>query len=450
MNSWSPVSWRQKPATQIPVYPSQDALDAALEELAVLPPLVTVWEIEALKSKIAEAADGRAFMLQGGDCAESFADCTRSAVLNKLKILLQMSVILVHGLDRRVIRVGRFAGQYAKPRSADTETRDGVTLPSYRGDLINHIGFTPEERTPDPALLLRGYERAALTLNYVRSLVEGGFADLHHPENWDLEFVGHSPLAEEYRKAVSEISRSVHFMEAILGTRAFEVNRVDFYAGHEALHLYYEEAHTKQTAGYEGWYNLTTHFPWIGARTVDIHSAHVEYMRGIRNPIGIKVGPAMTPEGLTHLLSVLNPMLEPGRITLIHRFGVQKIQSILPPLVEAVRNSGHPVLWISDPMHGNTITTADGVKTRRFEHILAELRYAFVIHNDLGSRLGGVHFELTGENVTECVGGARGLSEADLHKAYRSQVDPRLNYEQAVEMAMLIVDLAQTDPPSQT
>jgi len=445
MSIWSPASWREKPASQIPTYPSEELVNEALRELALLPPLVTVWEIEALKAKIADAAAGHAFVLQGGDCAENFAECNRSSILNKVKILLQMSVVLVHGLNRRVVRIGRFAGQYAKPRSSDTETRDGVTLPSYRGDLINHTGFTPEERTPDPALLLRGYDRAALTLNYVRSLVEGGFADLHHPENWNMDFVSHSPMAEEYRKAVCEISRSVQFMESILGAQAFEVNRVDFFTGHEALHLPYEQAQSKETPGYEGWYNLTTHFPWIGARTADVNSAHVEYMRGVRNPIGIKVGPAMDPAELKRLLSTLNPAKEPGRITLIHRFGVQKIQAALPPLIEAVRETAHPVLWVSDPMHGNTITTSDGIKTRRFEHILAELKYAFLLHTEAGSRLGGVHFELTGENVTECIGGARGLRETDLHTAYRSQVDPRLNYEQAMEMAMLIVDMAQPD-----
>ncbi|MHC5004723.1 MAG: class II 3-deoxy-7-phosphoheptulonate synthase [Planctomycetota bacterium] len=436
---WSPDSWQARPATQQASYPDEDLVRRVLAELSALPPLVTSWEIESLKSQLAEAAAGQRFLLQGGDCAERFSECDSSTIANKLKILLQMSLVLVHGSHKRVIRVGRFAGQYAKPRSADTETRDGVTLPSYRGDLINRPEFTPEARTPDPWLMLRGYERAALTLNFIRGLVDGGFADLHHPEYWDLGFVRHAPLAGEYQHMVEQLGESLRFMETLAGLRAGEINRVDFFASHEALQLLYEQAQTRRVPRREGWYNLSTHLPWVGMRTADVGGAHVEYLRGIENPIGVKVGPAMTPEHLIELLAVLDPRREPGRLTLIHRFGAREIARGLPPLVEAVRRSGNTqVLWCCDPMHGNTESTAGGLKTRKFEHILAELEQAFEIHAAAGTRLGGVHVELTGENVTECTGGARGLSDADLSRTYRSQVDPRLNYEQALELAMLL------------
>jgi 3-deoxy-7-phosphoheptulonate synthase len=360
-------------------------------------------------------------------------------IASKLKILLQMSLVLVHGTKKRVIRVGRFAGQYAKPRSEDTETCNGVTLPSYRGDIVNRIGFNEADRVPDPTLLLRGYERAALTLNFIRSLIDGGFADLHHPENWDLEFVRHSPHAEEYHRITEMIGESIRFMETISGIPIGLTNRVDFFSSHECLHLHYEQAQTRTVPRRDGWFNLSTHLPWIGMRTADPGGAHVEYCRGIRNPVGVKVGNAMTPDTLMRLLDILHPDDEPGRLVLIHRFGAHQIAEHLPPLVEAVRRSGKTVVWCCDPMHGNTERTPQGIKTRKFEHILAELEQAFEIHEQVGSVLAGVHFELTGEDVTECTGGARGLSDEDLQRAYRSQVDPRLNYEQALEMAMRIV-----------
>lgn len=401
-----------------------------------MPPLVTPGEIDALKAQLADAAEGRRFLLQGGDCAERFDDCVPELITDKLKILLQMSVVLVHGSKRPVIRVGRVAGQYAKPRSEDLETCDGVTLPSYRGDIVNRPEFTAAGRTSDPQLLLRGYGRAALTLNFVRALVKGGFADLHHPEYWDLDWVRHSPLAAEYRRIVATISDSLRFLENVLAIHAEEIQRVDFFTSHEGLHLDYEEAQTKPAA-HGRYYNLSTHFPWIGMRTAGIDDAHVEYFRGIANPIGLKIGPSTTPDGLRRLIETLDPMREPGRLTLIHRFGAEGIASCLPPLIDAARASGRKVLWCSDPMHGNTRTTGDGVKTRDFSDILAELEQAFDIHAACGSHLGGVHFELTGENVTECTGGARGLSESDLGRDYRSEVDPRLNYEQALELALL-------------
>jgi 3-deoxy-7-phosphoheptulonate synthase len=435
---WSPQSWRAKKVKQLPTYPCPEALDRVVRQLANLPPLVTSWEIEALKGQLAAAARGEAFLLQGGDCAETFEECESGIIASKLKILLQMSLVLVHGTCKPVIRVGRFAGQYAKPRSDDTETRGDVTLPSYRGDLINASGFTLEARTPNPELMLRGYERAALTLNFIRGLIDGGFADLHHPEYWDLRFVKHSPRAAEYQRMVESLGESLRFLETLAGASVSDINRVDFFTSHDALHLPYEQAQTRQVPHREGWFNLSTHLPWIGMRTCDLDGAHVEYCRGIRNPIAVKIGPGMTAQWLRGLLDVLHPDDEPGRVTLTHRLGAAKVADLLPPLIETVKASGKTVLWCCDPMHGNTEFTSTGIKTRNFDHILEEIEQSFEIHHRMGTYLGGVHFELTGENVTECIGGARGLTEADLSRAYKSQVDPRLNYEQALEMAMLI------------
>ncbi len=435
-DSWSPDSWKRKAVAQQAEYPDPQRLRSVLDEMSSLPPLVTAAEIENLKAQLAESADGKRFLLQGGDCAESFEDCNADVITAKLKILLQMSVILVHGTWTPVVRVGRIAGQYAKPRSANEETREGQTLPSYRGDIVNRHGFTRDERTPDPELLLRGYERAALTLNYLRALSEDGFADLRHPENWDIAFADSSELRGEYQRIIESIRESLAFLETVAGAELPKLRRVDLFTSHEALALNYETAQTRRHA--TGWYNQSTHMPWIGMRTAQLDSAHLEYCRGIRNPVGLKVGPSATSEWLLQVLDVLNPENEPGRVVLIHRLGAERIAELLPPLVEAVQRSGKRVLFCSDPMHGNTETTEHGIKTRRFDNILSELEQAFDIHRKLGSHLGGVHFELTGENVTECVGGARGLSEADLHRAYQSRVDPRLNYEQALEMALRI------------
>jgi 3-deoxy-7-phosphoheptulonate synthase len=441
--AWSPTSWKSRPAAQQAVYRDAAALDRAVASLGRLPPIVVSWEIEALKQEITEAQKGNRFLLQGGDCAESLEDCESGQIARKLKILLQMSLVLLHGLKKPVVRVGRFAGQYAKPRSTDTETRDGVTLPAYRGDLVNRPGFTAADREPDPELLLRAYERAALTLNFVRALIDGGFADLHHPEYWDLDFVHHSPWREQYRQIVTAISDSLDFFEAISGSRVHEASRAPFYASHEALHLHYEQAQTRFIDRRGCWYNLSTHMPWIGLRTADLGGAHVEYCRGISNPIGVKIGPSMDREWVQGLCEVLNPAREPGRLLLIHRLGAHQVAKHLPPLIEAVRATGVPVLWVCDPMHGNTESTKSGVKTRRFENIVSELDNSFHTHREMGSHLGGVHFELTGDDVTECTGGARGLAEGDLTRAYRSQVDPRLNYEQALELAMKIAAAAR-------
>jgi 3-deoxy-7-phosphoheptulonate synthase len=439
--NWSPASWQAKLAAQQPVYPDAKALKLALAQLSRLPPLVTSWEIEGLKLQLAEAVRGERFLLQGGDCSESFEDCESSAIARRLKILLQMSLVLVQGAKKRVIRVGRIAGQYAKPRSADLEVREELSLPSYRGDMINRPGFTLEDRTPNPDLLLRGYERAALTLNFIRALVDGGFADLHHPEYWDLGFASKSPLANEYRKLMDSLVESLRFLEAATGRQLSDVERVDFFTSHETLHLLYEEALTRQVPRRPGWYNLSTHLPWIGDRTRALDGAHVEYLRGIANPVAVKIGPSITTEEALSLTDILNPNNEPGRLTLIHRFGANKVATCLPPVVEAVRRGNRQVLWCCDPMHGNTETTANGIKTRRFENILTELEISFRMLRECGACLGGVHFELTGENVTECVGGASGVTEADLTRDYRTSVDPRLNFEQALEMALLLARL---------
>ena len=435
---WTPDSWQRKSAVQQPSYPDAGALAAALADLHALPPLVTSWEVLALQRKLAEAAEGRCFLLQGGDCAESFADCTSPLISNRLKVLLQMSLVLVHGLKLPVVRVGRFAGQYAKPRSADTETRGGESLPSYRGDIVNAPEFTAAARQPDPRRLIEAHSKSALTMNFTRALIDGGFADLHHPEYWDLAWVEHSPLQDEYRRMVEAIGDSVRFMETLAGPIG-SFGEVDFYTSHEALLLHYEQAATRQVPRQWGWFNLATHFPWIGMRTAQLDGAHVEYCRGIRNPVGLKVGPGVKPDTLLRTIDALDPDNEPGRLTLIHRMGAAKIATELPPLLQAVKTQNRRLLWCCDPMHGNTEALANGVKTRRFANIRAELDAAFDIHAAHGTRLGGVHLELTGENVTECLGGARDLAEGDLARAYKSTVDPRLNYEQSLELAMLIV-----------
>ena len=438
VTEWTPDSWRGRPILQQPEYPDAAALERTLDELRRLPPLVTSWEILDLREQLAEAAAGRRFVLEGGDCAERLDGCTSPRITNALKVLLQMSLVLVVGAKRPVTRIGRFAGQYAKPRSEDYETRGGVRLPSYRGDIVNRAEFTPEARTPDPQLLLRGYERAALTLNFIRALVKGGFADLHHPEYFDLDWVRHSPLAEEYHRMASTISDSLRFMENVLGVRAGESDRIDFFTAHEALHLGYESAQTRRVPRRPGWFNLSTHYPWAGLRTNHADGAHIEYLRGIENPVGVKVGAPVTRDQVARWLDILDPRRTPGRLSLIHRFGAHRIAEELPRLIENVRAEGGKVVWICDAMHGNTQLTAGGVKTRRFEDIRSEVERAFDIHREMGQALGGVHLEMTGEDVTECTGGARGLTEKDLTRAYDSEVDPRLNYEQSLELAFLI------------
>jgi 3-deoxy-7-phosphoheptulonate synthase len=438
-DTWSIDSWRSKHTHQIPSYDDQSALDDALDDLRRRPPLVTHWEVNRLQSLLAEAAAGKRFILQGGDCAERFDECRPEVITNRLKILLQMSLVLIYGMRRPVARIGRFAGQFAKPRSSDTETRDGQTLPTYRGDIINGPEFTSEARRPDPRRLLDAYSYSALSLNYVRALGQGGFADLHHPEYWNVDFMQRSPLRQEYEALLGAIGEAVGFLEAVTRAPLTDLERVSFFTSHEALHLPYEAALTRHVELRDEPYNLSTHFPWIGMRTAEPDGGHVEYVRGIGNPVAIKVGPKMTADWLRDLMKRVDPENTPGRLTLVTRMGADAIGDHLPKMIATVRAEGRTPLWMCDPMHGNTETTGSGIKTRQFDKILFELEQAFDIHAAEGGHLGGVHFELTGEDVTECTGGARGLSAGDLERAYTSYVDPRLNYEQALEMAFSIV-----------
>lgn len=425
-------------------YDDEAGVELAVSRLSALPPLVTSWEIERLKSELAEAQRGTRFLLQGGDCAESFDDCRPTVISAKLKILLQMSLVLVQGGQKPVIRVGRFAGQYAKPRSSATERRHGPAgeevLPSYFGDLINRAPFDAVSRRPDPALMVAGYERAAVTLNFIRSLSEGGFADLHHPEYWDLSFMHRAELPahlrRDYARLTEQVADALRFMEALGEGRVEELSRVRFYTSHEGLNLHYESAQTRQVPRREGHYALTTHLPWIGERTRQLDGAHVEFFRGIANPVGVKVGPKMTPPELVELARCLNPDNAPGKLLFIARMGAAHVLAALPPLVEAARDAALNVLWVCDPMHGNAHVTANGTKTRRIDDILAELERSFDVHASCGTYLGGVHFELTGEDVTECIGGA--VDERDLDRRYATLCDPRLNYGQALEMAFRI------------
>ena len=427
MQAWSLNSWLDYPYLQAAHYQNPTELEQIVLELSELPPLVTPGEIKQLKQSIARAGRGEAFILQGGDCAESIQDCRAEVISNKLKILLQMSLVLLHGLKKPIIRIGRIAGQYTKPRSSHHETQNGMTLPSYRGDLINSPRFDAQSREPNPQLLLKGYSAAAMTLNFIRALLDSGFTDLHHPHRWDLDFFKHSKQAHEYHTMVSSISNTIDFLQTI--------DDPSFFTSHEALHLHYEQALTRQAGRKQRWYDLSTHLPWIGMRTSTLESAHVEFLRGIENPIGIKVGPQATQTWLQSLLTRLNPNQEEGRILLITRLGADQVNKTLPPLIKAVKAIKMPVTWSCDPMHGNTEITQEGIKTRHFDTILAELEQTFITHREHNSYLGGVHFELTGENVTECIGGARGLTAKDLGEAYHSLVDPRLNYEQSMEMA---------------
>jgi 3-deoxy-7-phosphoheptulonate synthase len=435
--SWHVESWKEKPHAQDVTYEDPEELAAVVAKLKTLPPLVTSWEVERLKEQVAEAQQGKRFLLQGGDCAETLADCQPGIIANKLKILLQMSLVLIHAAKKPVVRVGRLAGQYAKPRSSPTETRDGVVLPSYFGDIVNRPAFTPEARRFDPRAMLDAYGHAAMTLNFIRSLSVGGFADMHHPEYWDLGFMSRADLPDdiraEYKQTTEKLAEALRFMEAIGETTVDELTRVSFYTSHEGLNLHYESAQTRKVPRREGHYLLTTHMPWIGERTRAIDGAHVEFFRGIENVVGVKLGPKVDPQEAVRLFTILNPTNEPGKIVAITRMGAANVEKVLPPLVDAVQRAHRRVLWVCDPMHGNGIVTSTGLKTRSFDDILLEIERTFAIHERLGTVLGGVHFELTGEDVTECIGG--GVEEADLDKNYLSVCDPRLNYRQALEMA---------------
>jgi 3-deoxy-7-phosphoheptulonate synthase len=439
--SWSPSSWRSRPILQQPSYEAPEETERSIARVRALPPLVVSGEIEKLKSLLADAAEGHAFVLHGGDCAERFSEVERDTIVRKLKILLQMSLVLSHGVRKPVIRIGRIAGQYAKPRSKDTELVGGREIAAYRGDLINDLEATPEARRHDPRRLLESYFHAATTLNFIRALVDGGFADLRHPEQWKLDWMGTAPRRAAFQEIADRIHDAIDFFERLGGLKVGFLERAEFFTSHEGLVLGYEEAFISKPPRRDRHYHLGAHFLWIGDRTRQLDGAHLEFFRGLANPIGIKIGPSTTPDELLQLIERLNPEDEPGRLTLITRLGERTIAAHLPPLLRAVKASGRRVLWSADPMHGNGVLTAGGLKTRSFDAILSELRLAFAIHAAEGTRLSGVHFELTGDDVTECIGGAQGIAEADLSSAYETGCDPRLNYAQSLEMAFLIAHL---------
>ena len=439
---WTPESWRDKPAAQLPDYDDVPTLAEVEERLAHSLPLVFAGEIRTLRQQLTEVAAGRAFLLQGGDCAESFADFRESTITDTFRVLLQMAVILTFAAACPVVKVGRMAGQFAKPRSAPTETRAGVTLPSYRGDIVNDLDFTPEARQPDPRRQLRAYSQSAATLNLLRALAQGGFADLHRVQQWNLEFLRASPQGERYRDLANRISETLAFMRACgLDTATDpQVRQVQFYTSHEALLLGYEQALTRREPTTGDWYDGSAHFLWIGERTRQLDGAHVEFARGIANPIGLKLGPTVDPDTLLRLLDALNPNDQPGRLTLISRMGANKIETALPPLIRAVQREGRQVVWSCDPMHGNTQEASTGYKTRPFVRILDEVRQFFAIHRAEGNIPGGMHFELTGQDVTECLGGAQAITEQGLADRYHTLCDPRLNASQSLELAFLIAE----------
>jgi 3-deoxy-7-phosphoheptulonate synthase len=438
-------SWRGRPAVQQPEWPDPGQLTAVTQELAGLPPLVFAGECDQLRDRLAAVTRGQAFVLQGGDCAETFAGATAEAVRAKLQTVLQMAVVLTYGASIPIVKIGRMAGQFAKPRSESTEIRDGVELPAYRGDAVNGLEFTAASRTPDPGRLLRAYHCAAVTLNLTRAFTTGGYADLHQVHAWNQDFVRDSPSGQRYDRLAGEIDRALAFMRAC-GTDPDELRTVELYSSHEALLLPYEQALTRVDARTGSPYDLSAHFLWIGERTRAINGAHVEFAAGIRNPIGLKVGPTATPADLLALVRKLNSGGEPGRLTLVSRLGAGRIRTLLPPLVEAVRAEGIPVAWICDPMHGNTFEAPGGYKTRRFDDVLNEVQGFFEVHRALGTHPGGIHIEFTGDNVTECVGGSYDIAAADLHQRYETACDPRLNRSQALDLAFTVAESYRTLP----
>lgn len=437
---WSPDSWRGRPIRQAPSYPDAARLAATEARLRRFPPLVFAGEARRLKDALALASTGHALVLQGGDCAESFSDFTANTIRDLFRVLLQMAVVLTFGGGLPVVKIGRIAGQFAKPRSSDTETQDGVTLPSYRGDTVNSAVFSAAARVPDPLRMEQGYFQSASTLNLLRAFASGGYADLHEVHRWNLEFVARSPLADRYRDLCQRIDETLAFVAAcgMNGKSTRQIHETDFYTSHEALLLPYEQALARVDSTTGEWYGCSAHFLWIGDRTRQPEGAHVEFLRGVKNPIGIKVGPTTPEDDLLRLLAILNPTNEPGRITLISRMGADHVLAKLPPLLRAVQREGASVVWLCDPMHGNTVKTASNVKTRSFDAILTEVRRFFDVHEASGTIAGGVHVEMTGHDVTECIGGAHRLTEADLAARYETHTDPRLNAEQALELAFLV------------
>lgn len=444
--NWTPNSWRSKPIIQVPEYDDKEALKTVEERLASFPPLVFAGEARALKRQLGEVAEGRAFLLQGGDCAEAFAEHGADNIRDFFRLFLQMSVVLTYAAAKPIVKVGRIAGQFAKPRSSDTETKDDVTLPSYRGDIINGIEFDEASRVPDPERQIMAYRQSAATLNLIRAFAQGGYANLEHVHEWTLGFVSDSPSGERYKQLADRIGETLRFMKAI-GFSADDHQRLretDFYTSHEALLLGYEEAMTRNDSTSGDYYSTSGHMLWIGDRTRQPDHGHVEFFRGIKNPIGLKCGPSMTADGLLELCDILNPENEAGRLTLINRFGHEKVGDHLPELIRAVEREGKKVVWSCDPMHGNTIS-AGGYKTRPFDYVLSEVKSFFEIHKSEGTYAGGVHFEMTGQDVTECTGGAKEVTADDLGSRYRTQCDPRLNANQSLELAFLIAELLQED-----
>ena len=443
---WTPDSWRDCPIRQVPSYPDARKLAAMEARLSRFPPLVFAGEARRLKAALARAAEGKAFVLQGGDCAESFGDFTANVIRDTFRVLLQMAVVMTFGGSVPVVKLGRMAGQFAKPRSSDTETSGGLTLPSYRGDIVNGPDFSAEARIPDPARMEFAYFQSAGTLNLLRAFASGGYADLHEVHRWNLDFVERSPLVDRYRDLSARIEETLAFMAAcgLTSASAAQIRETDFYTSHEALLLPYEQALTRLDSTSGDYYACSAHFLWIGDRTRQLDGAHVEFLRGVKNPIGLKAGPSTEAEDLLRLIDRLDPENEAGRLTVIARMGVDKVAEKLPALLRAVKREGRNVVWLCDPMHGNTVTTANKVKTRRFDSIIGELRAFFDMHAAEGTIAGGAHVEMTGQDVTECVGGARGLSEADLGSRYETFCDPRLNAEQSLELAFLIAEELKT------
>ena len=440
---WSPSSWRDFPALQQPEWPDESAVDVVLKQLRDLPPLVFAGEARDLMSQLAAVARGEAFLLQAGDCAESFESMGAVDIREKLRVILQMAVVLTYAGGVPTVKVGRIAGQFAKPRSSETETQDGVELPSFRGHIVNDIGFDPDSRVPRPERLLEAYNRSASTLNLLRAFTRGGFADLRRVHAWNKEFVADSPQGQRYEEMARGIDNALQFMEAI-GIDTYSDARLhesELFTSHEALLLGYEEALTRQDSLTGDWYDCSAHMVWIGERTRDLDGAHLEFFRGIKNPVGCKIGPTATPEDVLALCEALNPERIPGRLTLITRLGADRIGELLPPILEAVRDSGHPVVWACDPMHGNTFTSKSGRKTRNFEDIAAEIDGFFAAHRATGTWPGGIHLELTGDDVTECIGGSIEIADDDLEIRYETMCDPRLNGRQSLDLAFRVAEL---------
>lgn len=439
MKEWELASWREKTALQQPVYPSAAHLSQVEATLGKMPPLVFAGEARQLKKALAQVANGQSFLLQGGDCAESFAEFHANNIRDTFKVMLQMAVVLTYAGKCPVVKVGRMAGQFAKPRSAGMETVNGIELPSYRGDIINGIEFTEEARVPDPERLIQVYNQSASTMNLLRAFAQGGFADLHQVHQWNLDFLNVSPVGDRFHGVAGKIDDALQFMEACgVGSGLAQLKETEFYTSHEALLLPYEQALTRQDSLTGDWYDCSAHMLWIGDRTRQLDGAHVEFLRGVKNPIGVKAGPSMDPEDLVRLCDVLNPENEAGRLNIIVRMGADKVEEGMPKLIQAIQREGKQVVWSSDPMHGNTVKASTGYKTRRVNDVLKEVQQFFQVHNAEGTYAGGVHFEMTGQNVTECIGGSFEVTEADLADRYHTHCDPRLNADQSLELAFMI------------